>query len=74
MLQYDDFQFTDTIGNGVSSEVMKTRWHGTDVAVKRLLNQSETAENLERFYQEVFMSQSIGNHPRKRWLLDTLLI
>ncbi len=62
------------IGIGAYGEVLRGRWHGTPVAVKRLLDQHLTAQLVDDFKSEVcFLSsvidigidQDIGNMIRQ---------
>ncbi|KAG9148443.1 hypothetical protein Leryth_016918 [Lithospermum erythrorhizon] len=52
-IPYEDITLGERIGIGSYGEVYHGDWHGTEVAVKRFLDQGITSESLEEFKSEV---------------------
>ncbi|KAJ6677078.1 SERINE/THREONINE-PROTEIN KINASE TNNI3K-RELATED [Salix viminalis] len=55
-IPWDEIAMGERIGLGSYGEVYHGDWHGTEVAVKRFLDQDITGESLEEFRSELKMS------------------
>ncbi|KAL8245906.1 hypothetical protein R6Q59_007122 [Mikania micrantha] len=61
-IAWEDITLGDRIGLGSYGEVYRGDWHGTDVAVKKFLDQEITTESLEEFKSEVRIMKRV-RHP-----------
>ncbi|KAI7747040.1 hypothetical protein M8C21_029981, partial [Ambrosia artemisiifolia] len=61
-ISWEDITLGERIGLGSYGEVYRGDWHGTEVAVKRFLDQEVTVEFLEEFKSEVGIMKRI-RHP-----------
>ncbi|KAK1406348.1 hypothetical protein QVD17_41642 [Tagetes erecta] len=61
-IAWEDITLGERIGLGSYGEVYRGDWHGTDVAVKKFLDQEITAESLEEFKSEVSIMKRV-RHP-----------
>ncbi|CAM8982140.1 unnamed protein product [Rhodiola kirilowii] len=61
-IPWEEITLGERIGLGSYGEVYHGDWHGTEVAVKRFLNQSITGESLEEFISEVRIMRRV-RHP-----------
>ncbi|KAM7278834.1 hypothetical protein ACFE04_005968 [Oxalis oulophora] len=61
-IPFEDITLGERIGLGSYGEVYRGDWHGTEVAVKRFLDQGITGESLEEFKSEVWIMKRI-RHP-----------
>ncbi|XP_071691805.1 probable serine/threonine-protein kinase SIS8 [Rutidosis leptorrhynchoides] len=61
-IAWEDITLGERIGLGSYGEVYRGDWHGTDVAVKKFLNQEITPESLEEFRSEVRIMKRV-RHP-----------
>ncbi|KAL3639396.1 hypothetical protein CASFOL_017303 [Castilleja foliolosa] len=58
----EDIALGERIGLGSYGEVYRGDWHGTEVAVKKFLDQDITGESLEEFKSEVWIMKKV-RHP-----------
>ncbi|XAR68394.1 Non-specific serine/threonine protein kinase [Bertholletia excelsa] len=61
-ITWEDITLGERIGLGSYGEVYRGDWHGTEVAVKKFLDQAITNESLEEFKSEVQIMKSL-RHP-----------
>ncbi|XP_011008344.1 PREDICTED: serine/threonine-protein kinase EDR1 isoform X2 [Populus euphratica] len=61
-IQWDEISLGERIGLGSYGEVYRGDWHGTEVAVKRFLDQDITGESLAEFRSEVRIMKRV-RHP-----------
>ncbi|KAF5767673.1 putative protein kinase TKL-CTR1-DRK-2 family [Helianthus annuus] len=61
-IAWEDITLGERIGLGSYGEVYRGDWHGTDVAVKKFLDQEITTESLEEFRSEVRIMKRV-RHP-----------
>ncbi|KAK6925382.1 hypothetical protein RJ641_009708 [Dillenia turbinata] len=61
-IQWDEINLGERIGLGSYGEVYHGEWHGTEVAVKRFLDQDISGESLEEFKSEVRIMKRL-RHP-----------
>ncbi|MFS8019632.1 putative protein kinase TKL-CTR1-DRK-2 family [Helianthus anomalus] len=61
-IAWEDITLGERIGLGSYGEVYRGDWHGTDVAVKKFLDQEITTESLEEFRSEVRIMKKV-RHP-----------
>lgn len=61
-IAWEDITLGERIGLGSYGEVYRGDWHGTDVAVKKFLDQIITTESLEEFKSEVKIMKRV-RHP-----------
>uniref|UniRef100_A0A7N0UGS2 non-specific serine/threonine protein kinase n=1 Tax=Kalanchoe fedtschenkoi TaxID=63787 RepID=A0A7N0UGS2_KALFE len=61
-IPWEEISLGERIGLGSYGEVYRGDWHGTEVAVKRFLDQSVTGESLEEFKSEVRIMRRV-RHP-----------
>uniref|UniRef100_A0A7N1A6Q1 non-specific serine/threonine protein kinase n=2 Tax=Kalanchoe fedtschenkoi TaxID=63787 RepID=A0A7N1A6Q1_KALFE len=61
-IPWEEISLGERIGLGSYGEVYRGDWHGTEVAVKRFLDQSITGESLEEFKSEVRIMRRV-RHP-----------
>ncbi|XP_062159246.1 probable serine/threonine-protein kinase SIS8 isoform X3 [Alnus glutinosa] len=61
-IQWEEITLGERIGLGSYGEVYRGDWHGTEVAVKRFLNQDISGESLEEFKSEVRIMKRL-RHP-----------
>ncbi|KAJ8553457.1 hypothetical protein K7X08_024135 [Anisodus acutangulus] len=61
-IPWEDITLGERIGLGSYGEVYRGDWHGTEVAVKKLLDQEITGESLEEFKSEVMIMKRV-RHP-----------
>jgi len=59
---FDDLELIAVIGQGASGEVIKARYLGTDVVVKRMMRNNITEENMRAFAIEIHLMQGL-RHP-----------
>ncbi|XP_076920797.1 putative serine/threonine-protein kinase SIS8 isoform X2 [Bidens hawaiensis] len=59
---WEDITLGERIGLGSYGEVYRGEWHGTEVAVKKFLDQEITTESLEEFRSEVRIMKRV-RHP-----------
>lgn len=63
-IEFSELEIGEKIGEGSFGMVCLANWHGGQVAIKRLLNQSNDAANLADFQHEAEMNYRLGHHPR----------
>ncbi|XP_072983153.1 probable serine/threonine-protein kinase SIS8 isoform X2 [Typha latifolia] len=56
-IRWEDLQIGERIGLGSYGEVYKADWHGTEVAVKKFLDQDLSGDALEQFRCEFWLMQ-----------------
>jgi tRNA A-37 threonylcarbamoyl transferase component Bud32 len=61
-IPWEDITLGERIGLGSYGEVYRGDWHGTEVAVKKFLDQALTVESLEEFKSEVRIMKKV-RHP-----------
>ncbi|GLT45494.1 hypothetical protein SLA2020_193230 [Shorea laevis] len=61
-IQWEEITLGERIGLGSYGEVYRGEWHGTEVAVKRFLDQHISGESLEEFRSEVQIMKKL-RHP-----------
>ncbi|KAM0041313.1 putative protein kinase TKL-CTR1-DRK-2 family [Helianthus debilis subsp. tardiflorus] len=61
-ISWEDITLGERIGLGSYGEVYRGDWHGTEVAVKKFLDQEVTVESLEEFKSEVGIMKRV-RHP-----------
>ncbi|XP_048329349.2 probable serine/threonine-protein kinase SIS8 isoform X1 [Ziziphus jujuba] len=61
-IPWEDITLGERIGLGSYGEVYRGDWHGTEVAVKRFLDQDISGESLEEFRSEVWIMKRV-RHP-----------
>ncbi|CAN4100302.1 unnamed protein product [Withania somnifera] len=61
-IPWEDIALGERIGLGSYGEVYRGEWHGTEVAVKKFLDQDITGESLEEFRSEVRIMKRL-RHP-----------
>nr|XP_043632519.1 probable serine/threonine-protein kinase SIS8 isoform X2 [Erigeron canadensis] len=61
-IAWEDITLGERIGLGSYGEVYRGDWHGTEVAVKKFLDQEITIESLEEFKREVGIMKRV-RHP-----------
>ncbi|XP_052621961.1 probable serine/threonine-protein kinase SIS8 isoform X2 [Lactuca sativa] len=61
-IAWEDITLGERIGLGSYGEVYRGDWHGTEVAVKKFLDQEVTVESLEEFKSEVGIMKRV-RHP-----------
>ncbi|XP_016500891.2 putative serine/threonine-protein kinase SIS8 isoform X1 [Nicotiana tabacum] len=61
-IPFEDITLGERIGLGSYGEVYRGEWHGTEVAVKKFLDQDITGESLEEFKSEVWIMKRL-RHP-----------
>ncbi|XP_073148452.1 probable serine/threonine-protein kinase SIS8 isoform X2 [Henckelia pumila] len=61
-IPWEDITLGERIGLGSYGEVYRGDWHGTEVAVKRFLDQDKIGESLEEFKSEVLLMKRL-RHP-----------
>ncbi|KAL8110951.1 hypothetical protein AgCh_026642 [Apium graveolens] len=61
-IPWEDITIGERIGLGSYGEVYRGDWHGTEVAVKKFLDQELTGESLEEFKTEVWIMKRV-RHP-----------
>ncbi|XP_024990305.1 probable serine/threonine-protein kinase SIS8 [Cynara cardunculus var. scolymus] len=61
-IAWEDITLGERIGLGSYGEVYRGDWHGTEVAVKKFLDQEITVESLEEFKSEVGIMKRV-RHP-----------
>ncbi|XP_060168992.1 probable serine/threonine-protein kinase SIS8 isoform X1 [Lycium barbarum] len=61
-IPWEDITLGERIGLGSYGEVYRGEWHGTEVAVKKFLDQDITGESLEEFRSEVRIMKRL-RHP-----------
>ncbi|KAL8474711.1 hypothetical protein ACS0TY_031234 [Phlomoides rotata] len=61
-IPWEDITMGERIGLGSYGEVYRGDWHGTEVAVKKFLDQDITGESLEEFRSEVRIMKRV-RHP-----------
>ncbi|KAL4578815.1 hypothetical protein LXL04_014946 [Taraxacum kok-saghyz] len=61
-IAWEDITLGERIGLGSYGEVYRGEWHGTDVAVKKFLDQHITTESLDEFISEVRIMKRV-RHP-----------
>ncbi|KAG8379366.1 hypothetical protein BUALT_Bualt07G0081100 [Buddleja alternifolia] len=61
-IPWEDITLGERIGLGSYGEVYRGDWHGTEVAVKKFLDQDLTGESLEEFKSEVRIMKRV-RHP-----------
>ncbi|KAI4330000.1 hypothetical protein MLD38_028315 [Melastoma candidum] len=61
-IMWDEINLGERIGLGSYGEVYRGDWHGTEVAVKRFLEQDISGESLEEFISEVRIMKKL-RHP-----------
>ncbi|KAH6805028.1 protein tyrosine kinase family protein [Perilla frutescens var. frutescens] len=61
-IPWEDISLGERIGLGSYGEVYRGDWHGTEVAVKKFLDQDITGESLEEFRSEVRIMKRV-RHP-----------
>ncbi|KZV21726.1 hypothetical protein F511_02884 [Dorcoceras hygrometricum] len=61
-IPWEDITLGERIGLGSYGEVYRGEWHGTEVAVKRFLDQDKIGESLEEFKSEVLIMKKM-RHP-----------
>ncbi|CAH9142694.1 unnamed protein product [Cuscuta epithymum] len=61
-IPWEDIVIGERIGLGSYGEVYRGDWHGTEVAVKKFLDQDITGESLEEFKSEVWIMKRL-RHP-----------
>ncbi|XP_059453116.1 probable serine/threonine-protein kinase SIS8 isoform X2 [Corylus avellana] len=61
-IQWEEITLGERIGLGSYGEVYRGDWHGTEVAVKKFLNQDISGESLEEFKSEVRIMKRL-RHP-----------
>ncbi|XP_076913295.1 putative serine/threonine-protein kinase SIS8 isoform X2 [Bidens hawaiensis] len=61
-IAWEEITLGERIGLGSYGEVYRGDWHGTEVAVKRFLDQQVTVESLEEFRSEVGIMKRV-RHP-----------
>ncbi|XP_054821533.1 probable serine/threonine-protein kinase SIS8 isoform X2 [Prosopis cineraria] len=61
-IPWEDITLGERIGLGSYGEVYRGEWHGTEVAVKRFLDQDISGESLEEFISEVRIMKRL-RHP-----------
>ncbi|KAK6921312.1 Serine-threonine/tyrosine-protein kinase, catalytic domain [Dillenia turbinata] len=61
-IQWNEINLGERIGLGSYGEVYRGEWHGTEVAVKRFLDQDISGESLEEFKSEVWIMKRL-RHP-----------
>ncbi|KAJ1281014.1 hypothetical protein BS78_04G276100 [Paspalum vaginatum] len=61
-MQWDEIAIGERIGLGSFGEVYRGEWHGTEVAVKKFLQQDISSDALEEFRQEVRIMKRL-RHP-----------
>ncbi|KAK9062851.1 hypothetical protein SSX86_020041 [Deinandra increscens subsp. villosa] len=61
-IPWEDITLGERIGLGSYGEVYRGDWHGTDVAVKKFLDQEITTDSLEEFISEVRIMKRV-RHP-----------
>nr|XP_043631647.1 probable serine/threonine-protein kinase SIS8 isoform X2 [Erigeron canadensis] len=61
-IAWEDITLGERIGLGSYGEVYRGDWHGTDVAVKKFLDQEITTESLDEFISEVRIMKRV-RHP-----------
>ncbi|XP_063942444.1 probable serine/threonine-protein kinase SIS8 isoform X2 [Daucus carota subsp. sativus] len=61
-IPWEDITLGERIGLGSYGEVYRGDWHGTEVAVKKFLDQELTGESLEEFKSEVGIMKRV-RHP-----------
>ncbi|KAK9059622.1 hypothetical protein SSX86_020326 [Deinandra increscens subsp. villosa] len=61
-ISWEDITLGERIGLGSYGEVYRGDWHGTEVAVKKFLDQEITVESLEEFKSEVGIMKRV-RHP-----------
>ncbi|CAN4098287.1 unnamed protein product [Withania somnifera] len=61
-IPWEDLALGERIGLGSYGEVYRGEWHGTEVAVKKFLDQDITGESLEEFRSEVRIMKRL-RHP-----------
>lgn len=61
-IPWEDITLGERIGLGSYGEVYRGDWHGTEVAVKKFLDQAITVESLEEFRSEVRIMRRV-RHP-----------
>ncbi|KAL1819858.1 hypothetical protein ACET3Z_014727 [Daucus carota] len=59
---WEDITLGERIGLGSYGEVYRGDWHGTEVAVKKFLDQELTGDSLEEFKSEVWIMKRV-RHP-----------
>ncbi|KAL0464161.1 UNVERIFIED_CONTAM: putative serine/threonine-protein kinase SIS8 [Sesamum latifolium] len=66
-IPWEDITLGERIGLGSYGEVYRGDWHGTEVAVKKFLDQDITGESLEEFKSEVYLYVFQGpNHEKSQ--------
>ncbi|XP_073281836.1 probable serine/threonine-protein kinase SIS8 isoform X1 [Primulina huaijiensis] len=61
-IPWEDISLGERIGLGSYGEVYRGEWHGTEVAVKKFLDQDITGEFLEEFKSEILIMKRL-RHP-----------
>ncbi|XVF09488.1 hypothetical protein REPUB_Repub07fG0097400 [Reevesia pubescens] len=61
-IPWEEITLGDRIGLGSYGEVYRGEWHGTEVAVKKFLDQGISGESLEEFKSEVLIMKKL-RHP-----------
>ncbi|TVU11912.1 hypothetical protein EJB05_45523, partial [Eragrostis curvula] len=61
-IQWDELTLGERVGLGSFGEVYRGEWHGTEVAVKKFLQQDLTSDALEEFRTEVRIMKRV-RHP-----------
>ncbi|GMQ11484.1 hypothetical protein CsSME_00054113 [Camellia sinensis var. sinensis] len=61
-IPWENITLGERIGLGSYGEVYRGEWHGTEVAVKKFLNQAISGESLEEFKSEVWIMKRL-RHP-----------
>ncbi|XP_031372458.1 probable serine/threonine-protein kinase SIS8 isoform X2 [Punica granatum] len=61
-IQWEEITLGERIGLGSYGEVYRGEWHGTEVAVKRFLDQDISGESLEEFKSEIRIMTKL-RHP-----------
>ncbi|PRP79755.1 serine/threonine-protein kinase CTR1-like [Planoprotostelium fungivorum] len=73
VIDYNDIRGLVEIGQGGFGVVYSGEWRGAKVAIKQLLSQTVSREQLESFIQEVSLLQSLRSHPNLVMFIGTTI-
>ncbi|PRP83188.1 Protein kinase domain containing protein [Planoprotostelium fungivorum] len=73
VIDYHDLESMKKIGEGAFGVVYKAKWRDADVAVKQLLSQAVSTEQLKEFLAEVTLIQQLRSHPNVVMFLGTTI-
>src|SRR5258706_534057 len=63
-IKSSDILLGEVVGQGFFSTVYKATWRGTEIAVKKIKDQSASIDNATAFRDEIMINWTLGNHPR----------